>query len=168
MENNKIVIYPNLKSITSILSILLGLMFLWCFIYLFHKACVILIKIEYFPDFPYIIMGFLFLITTLFCGTTFFFGPLSKKITINGNTVTYQNWFFMHYTIDISPETRIKMGKSYPAIGGHPIGIWKISNHRGKEKIKIHSDYFDYKKVNKEFEKLTKYKIESSNQLIKF
>ena len=168
MEENKIIIYPKFKSFTNMLTIIMGFFYFGGFIY-FSIIIFIALKVkESLPDFPYLIIGFGFLFLMLYLGIDFFFGPLSKKITFIGNTVIYQNWFFLHYQIEISPETKIIMGRCYPAIGAHPQGIWKISNHRGKEKIKIHSDFFDYKKVNKELEKLTKYKIVYSNQVIKF
>ena len=60
------------------------------------------------------------------------------------------------------------MGLCYPKWGGHPDFIWKISNNRGKEKIKIDAWYFNYKKVNEELSKLTGYKIDYSLAEIKF
>ena len=70
--------------------------------------------------------------------------------------------------IEITENTKIKMGSCYPSLGGRPVNIWKISNHHGKEKIKIHSDFFDYKYVNSIFEKLNGKQIEFSTALIKF
>ena len=47
---------------------------------------------------------------------------------------------------------------------------WYMENIKSpwKEKIKIHSDFFDYKYVNSILEKLTGNKIEFSNALIKY
>ena len=146
MNRNKTIIRPKLKSFTNIFYVLLGIFFLASFFCLLG---------EHFA--PIFLFGLLFL-----------FAPLGKKITISGNLVDYQNWFFFHHKIEISAETKIRMGMCCPKWGGQAEFIWKISNHRGKEKIKIHAWYFDYKKVNAEFEKRTGYKINFSLANITF
>lgn len=150
MNRNKIIIRAKLKSFTNIFYVLLGIFFLVTFFLLLR---------EHFSS--------IFLACDLLLGFIFLFVPLGKKITISGNLLDYQNWFFFHHKIEISAETKIKMGMCYPKWGAQEF-IWKISNHRGKEKIKIHAWYFDYKKVNAEFEKLAGYKIEFSLANIRF
>ena len=168
MEVKKIIIYPKFKSFTSICYICLGIMFLSFFLYFILKISLALRKMSFLPDWPYLIIGSLFLLIVLLMGLGFFFAPLSKKIKISGNIIEYQNYFFLHSKIEITENTKIKMGSCYPSLGGRPVNIWKISNHHGKEKIKIHSDFFDYKYVNSIFEKLNGKQIEFSTALIKF
>ena len=120
------------------------------------------------PDWPYLIIGLLFLLLLFILGIYFFLSPFGKKIIIFGNFVEYQNYFFFHSKIEVTINTKIKMGRCYPSWNGHPVGIWKISNNHGKEKIKINSDFFDYKYVNSILEKLNGNKIEFSNALIKY
>ena len=168
MEIKKIIIYPKFKSFMSIGTICLGLFFLSGFFYFIIKVSLVLKEIIFLPDLPYLIIGTFFLLILLFLGLIFFFASLGKKITIYKNIVEYQNYFFFHSKIEITTDTKIKMGSCYPKWGGRPVGIWKISNHHGKEKIKIHSDFFDYEYVNSILEKLNGNKIEFSNALIKY
>ena len=168
MENSKIIIYPKFKSFGCISCILLGLFFLSVFSYSLIKTIITLKEMQLLPDLPYLIIGSFFLLILFFFGLGFFFAPLGRKITISGNLIEYQNYFFFHSKIEITTNTKIKMGSCYPEWGGHPVGVWKISNHHGKEKIKIHSDFFDYKYVNSILEKLNRNKIEFSNALIKY
>jgi len=168
MTITKVIIYPKLKSFVCIGSICLGLFFLSGFFYLIIKITAVLKEMMFLPDWPYLIIGTFFLLLLFILGLSLFFLPLGKKIVIFGNIVEYQNYFFFHSKIEITTDTKIKMGSCYPEWGGRPVRIWKISNHHGKEKIKIHSDFFDYKYVNSIFGKLNGKKIEFSNSLIKY
>ncbi len=168
MKMAKVIIYPKFKNFVCIGSICLGLFSLFAFFYFIIKVSAALKEMMFLPDWPYLIISSFFLLILLILGLVFFFAPLGKKITISGNIIEYQNYFFFHSKIEITADTKIKMGSCYPSWGGRPVGIWKISNHHGKEKIKIHSDFFDYKYVNSILEKLNGNKIEFSNALIKY
>ena len=168
VTQNKIIIRAKLKSFTNIFSVCLGVFFLPTIAWLLIKYSEECENAGGFPDLAFSVGMFIFLFITFSLGCKFFFAPLGKKITICGNDIDYQNFFFFHHKIKITAETKIRMGECYPTWSARPELIWKISNHRGKEKIKIHADYFDYKKVNEEFEKLKGYKIEYSRANIKF
>ena len=156
MRITKVIICPKLKSFVCIDSICLGLFFLSGFFYLIIKITAVLKEMMF------------FLLLLFILGLSLFFSPLGKKIVIFENIVEYQNYFFFHSKIEITTDIKIKMGSCYLEWGGRPVRIWKISNHHGKEKIKIHSDFFDYKYVNSIFGKLNGKKIEFSNSLIKY
>lgn len=142
MNQNKIIFRPKFKSFTNIFSVCLGLFYLAFSFWLLASLCLRYVKSDGVFDWSVFILLFVSLI--MVC--TFLFGPLGKKITICGNCIDYQNFFFFHHKIAVTSETKIRMGECYPNWGGRPELIWKISNRRGKEKIKIHADYFDYKK----------------------
>lgn len=168
MYENKIVIRPKLKSFTNIFYICFGIMTLVVFFCLLIQFFLAYRKQPAMLDLPILIIGFCLYFLGFIVGGGFLFAPLGKKITICGKLLEYQNWFFFHHKIKITAESKIRMGECYPAWGAHPELIWKISNHRGKEKVKIHANYFDYKKVNAELENLTGYKIEYSRANITF
>ena len=164
MNQNKIIFRPKFKSFTNIFSVCLGVFYLAFSFWLLASLCLRYVKSDGVFDWSVFILLFVSLI--MVC--TFLFGPLGKKITICRNCIDYQNFFFFHHKIAVTSETKIRMGECYPNWGGRPELIWKISNRRGKEKIKIHADYFDYKKVNAEFEKLVGYEIKYTHSNIKF
>lgn len=168
MTKNKIIIRPKLKSFTNIFYICFGIMTLVVFFCLLIQFFLAYRKQSAMLDLPILIIGFCFYFLGFVVGGGFLFAPLGKKITICGNLLEYQNFFFFHHKIKITAESKIRMCECYPAWGAHPELIWKISNHRGKEKLKIHANYFDYKIVNAELERLTGYKIEYSRANIKF
>lgn len=157
MKSDKIVIYPNVLNFMNIGAVFMGTASLFLFF-------VSLTGIKFYDDERYPGIALLCLIM----GILFLGSPLGKKITISGNIVEYRNWFFFNSKIQVTEETKIKMGCCYPKWGGHPDFIWKISNNRGKEKIKINASCFNYKRVNAEFEKLAGYKIDYSLAEIKF
>ncbi len=92
MTQNKTIIRPKVKSFTNIFYVLIGIFFLVAFFLLLR---------EHFSS--------IFLAWDFLLGFIFLFSPLGKKITISGNLVDYQNWFFFHHKIEISAETKIKM-----------------------------------------------------------
>lgn len=157
MKSDKIVIYPNVLNFMNIGAVFMGTASLFLFF-------VSLTGIKFYDDERYPGIALLCLIM----GILFLGSPLGKKITVSGNIVEYRNWFFFNSKIQVTEETKIKMGCYYPKWGGQSTLIWKISNKRGKEKIKIDAWYFNYKKVNEELSKLTGYKIDYSLAEIKF
>lgn len=167
MNENKIIIRPNIKSFTNIFYVSLGIFFLAVFFCLLAKNLVAIAKTSAVPASDFMKTSF-FLVWSLLFGLVFLFAPLGKKITIRGNLVDYQNWLFFHRKIEISAETKIRMGMCRPKWSARPELIWKISNRRGKEKIRIHAWHFDCKKVNEEFGKLAGHKIDFSLADIKF
>ena len=162
MKENKTVIHPNLFNLLNIIYVAFGVFGIFIFALIIFTKCIgsgVFSENDSRPEF----LCILFIASIVFVSI-----PLGKKITICDDVVDYRNWFFKHSKIRVTSETKIKMGLCYPIWGGHPDFIWKISNNRGKEKIKIDAWYFNYKKVNEELSKLTGYKIDYSLAEIKF